>query len=75
MPLPTDEKLLALSDKVLKQFDAMFHGPRPGLRPVHAKGLLVSGTFTPAASATAASRISRTMIPTPGQVASPSASN
>jgi catalase len=56
MPLPTDQKLLDLSDKVLKQFDAMFQGPRPGLRPVHAKGLLLSGSFTPAASATELTR-------------------
>jgi catalase len=51
MPLPTDEKLLALSDNILKQFDTIF-GLNPGFRPVHAKGLLLSGTFTPAASAT-----------------------
>jgi hypothetical protein len=50
MPLPTDEKLLALSDNILKQFDTIF-GLNPGFRPVHAKGLLLSGTFTPAASA------------------------
>jgi catalase len=51
MPLPTDEKLLALSDNILKQFDAIF-GLHPGFRPAHAKGLLLSGSFTPAKSAT-----------------------
>jgi catalase len=55
MPLPTDEKLLALSDNILKQFDTIF-GLNPGFRPVHAKGLLLSGTFTPAASAKDLSR-------------------
>lgn len=51
MPLPTDEKLLALSESLLKQIDTIF-GLHPGFRPVHAKGILLSGTFTPAASAT-----------------------
>ena len=65
MPLPTDEKLLALSDNILKQFDAIF-GHNPGFRPVHAKGLLLSGTFTPAASAkdlTRAPHITRPSTP------------
>jgi catalase len=65
MPLPTDEKLLALSDNILKQFDAIF-GLNPGFRPVHAKGLLLSGTFTPAASAkdlTRAPHITRPSTP------------
>ncbi len=46
MPLTTDEKVLALSEELLKQFEGMF-GPHPGFRPVHAKGVLVTGTFTP----------------------------
>ena len=46
MPLPSDEKLLALSQDILHQFDAIF-GLHPGFRPAHAKGLLLSGTFTP----------------------------
>jgi catalase len=50
MPLPSDPKLLALSDNLLKQFDTIF-GLNPGFRPVHAKGLLLNGTFTPAAGA------------------------
>jgi catalase len=50
MPLPTDQKLLALSEKLLQQFDAIF-GLHPGFRPAHAKGILLSGTFIPAASA------------------------
>ncbi len=55
MPLPSDPKLLALSENILKQFDGIF-GLNPGFRPVHAKGILLSGTFTPAASAKDLSR-------------------
>ncbi len=51
MPLTTDEKVLALSEELLKQFEGMF-GPHPGFRPVHAKGALVTGTFTPSSEAT-----------------------
>lgn len=46
MPLPTDEKLLALSQDLLKQFDTLF-GLHPGFRPAHARGTLLTGTFTP----------------------------
>ena len=65
MPLPTDEKLLALSDNILKQFDTIF-GHNPGFRPVHAKGLLLNGTFTPAAGAaelTRAAHVTRPSTP------------
>jgi catalase len=50
MPLPTDEKLLALASNLLAQFDQIF-GMHPGFRPAHAKGMLLTGMFTPAASA------------------------
>ena len=33
MPLPNDEKLIALSEEILKQFEAAF-GSHPGFRPV-----------------------------------------
>jgi catalase len=65
MPLPSDPKLLALSDNILKQFDAIF-GLNPGFRPAHAKGILLSGTFTPAASAkglTGAAHMTRSSTP------------
>jgi catalase len=65
MPLPSDPKLLALSENLLKQFDAIF-GLNPGFRPAHAKGVLLSGTFTPAASAkdlTRAPHITRPSTP------------
>ena len=51
MPLPSDEKLLALSEDLLKQFETIF-GAHPGFRPAHAKGVLLKGTFTPAPGAT-----------------------
>jgi catalase len=65
MPLPTDEKILALSEDLISQFDAIF-GLHPGFRPAHAKGLLVSGNFTPApeaASLTNAPHILRDSTP------------
>lgn len=48
MPLPSDEKLLALANNLIAQFDQLF-GMYPGFRPAHAKGLMLKGTFTPAA--------------------------
>ncbi|WP_374023806.1 catalase family peroxidase [Mycobacterium sp. HNNTM2301] len=50
MPLPTDEKLLQLSDDVLAAFAKIF-GEHPGIRPAHGKGILLNGTFTPTAAA------------------------
>ena len=55
MPLPNDEKIVALADALLQQFDAMF-GVHPGFRPAHAKGILLAGTFTPSGEAVAISR-------------------
>jgi catalase len=50
MPLPQDERIVALAGDLLKQFETMF-GPHPGYRPAHAKGLMLTGTFTPARGA------------------------
>ena len=50
MPLPSDEKLIALADDLLAQFDGIF-GLHPGYRPAHAKGTMLTGTFTPAPDA------------------------
>ncbi len=55
MPLPTDEKLLALSQDLIQQFDTIF-GLHPGFRPAHAKGALLTGFFTPAPEARELSR-------------------
>ena len=65
MPLPNDEKLIALSNELIKQFDAIF-GLNPGFRPAHAKGVMLTGTFTPApdaASLTRAPHITRPSTP------------
>jgi catalase len=50
MPLPQDERIVALAEELLKQFEAMF-GAHPGFRPAHAKGLMLTGRFMPAAGA------------------------
>ena len=55
MPLPSDEKLLALANDLLAQFDAIF-GLHPGFRPAHAKGTMLTGTFVPSASAASLSK-------------------
>src|SRR3981189_1312982 len=55
MPLPSDEKLIALSNDVIKEFDTLF-GLHPGFRPAHAKGAMLTGTFTPSADAASLTR-------------------
>src|ERR1700756_1486101 len=55
MPLPNDEKLIALSEEILKQFEAIF-GSHPGFRTGHAKGILLTGTFTPSSAAASLTR-------------------
>jgi catalase len=50
MPLPQDERVVALASDLLQQFHTMF-GPHPGYRPAHAKGLMLTGTFKPTAEA------------------------
>jgi catalase len=51
MPLPQDERVVALANDLLKQFHQIF-GFHPGFRPAHAKGLMLSGRFTPGTRAT-----------------------
>jgi catalase len=55
MPLPTDEKILALSDQLLQKFDVLF-GVHPGFRPAHAKGIMLNGSFTPSPEAATLSK-------------------
>jgi catalase len=55
MPLPSDEKIIALSQSLIEQFDAIF-GMHPGFRPAHAKGWLLKGTFTPTRDAVSLTR-------------------
>jgi catalase len=65
MPLPSDEKLIALGNELIQQFDTMF-GMHPGFRPAHARGVMLTGTFTPsaeAASLTRALHITRASTP------------
>jgi len=50
MPLPNDERVVALAQDLIAQFDQMF-GVHAGYRPAHAKGLMLAGTFKPAAMA------------------------
>jgi catalase len=66
MPLTTDEKLLTLSRDVIEGFDKADGGIHPGFRPAHAKGILLTGVFTPsseAASLTRAPHIQRDSTP------------
>jgi len=66
MPLSTDDKLLALSRDVIAGFDKANGGVHAGFRPAHAKGLLLTGTFTPspeAATLTRAPHIQRPATP------------
>ena len=55
MPLPNDERVLALADDLLQTFDKIF-GLHPGFRPAHAKGQMLTGTFTPTAAAKSLSK-------------------
>jgi len=50
MPLPSDQKLVDLGQELIRQFDTMF-GEHPGFRPAHAKGALLTGSFTPSPGA------------------------
>jgi catalase len=66
MPLTTDEKLLTLSRDIIEGFDKASGGVHPGFRPAHAKGILLTGTFTPsneAVSLTRAPHIQRPSTP------------
>src|SRR5215467_3111658 len=56
MPLTTDEKLLTLSRAVLEGFDKAAGGVHPGFRPGHAKGILLTGVFTPSSDAVSLTR-------------------
>ena len=65
MPLPSDQKLIQLGNDLIAQFDTLF-GLHPGFRPAHAKGTLLTGSFTPApeaASLTRAPHITRKSTP------------
>src|SRR5437667_7825394 len=66
MPLTTDEQLLSLSHQIIDAFDKVDGGIHPGFRPAHAKGILLTGGFTPspeAASLTRAPHLHRGSTP------------
>ena len=54
MLLPTDQNLINLSNELIAQFDAIFK-LHPGFRPAHARGIMLTGTFTPTKDAAALS--------------------
>jgi catalase len=65
MPLPSDEKLIQLANDLIGQLHTIF-GLHSGFRPAHAKGVLLTGTFTPgpqAASLTRALHVARESTP------------
>ncbi|MFP5226290.1 MAG: catalase family peroxidase [Acidobacteriota bacterium] len=65
MPLPNDDRVVALANDLLQQFDQIF-GLHPGYRAAHAKGLMLTGTFTAAPEAqslTRAQHIVRDSVP------------
>ncbi len=65
MPLPNDEKIIALAQDLIQQFDTIF-GLHPGFRPAHAKGVMLTGRFQPspgAASLTRAPHMNRASTP------------
>jgi catalase len=65
MPLPSDEKIIALSQELIKQFDTIF-GLHPGFRPAHARGIMLTGTFTASSEATTLTRaphVTRDSVP------------
>ena len=55
MPLPNDERVVALANDVLQMFDTIF-GLHPGFRAAHAKGQMLTGTFTPTPQAASLSK-------------------
>jgi catalase len=55
MPLPSDEKIIALSQDLIQQFDTIF-GVHPGFRPAHAKGILLAGKFVPSSGGASLTR-------------------
>ena len=55
MPLPSDQRIVDLANDLIEQFDKIF-GLHPGFRPAHAKGVMLSGMFTPSPDATSLTR-------------------
>ena len=65
MPLPNDQRVVTLANDILQMFDKIF-GLHPGYRAAHAKGQMLTGTFTPtpqAATLTKAAHATRPSTP------------
>lgn len=62
MPLPNDERVVALAGELLTVFDTLF-GLHPGFRAAHAKGILLSGVFTPAPGAATLTKAQHVLRP------------
>jgi catalase len=45
------DRFTELTHNLLKAFDDLNHGPHPGYRPAHAKGILIAGRFVPSPAA------------------------
>src|SRR5215831_14612220 len=58
--------MLELGRRTIEAFDKIDHGPHPGFRPAHAKGVLLAGEFKPAPEAahlTRAPHIQQDFVP------------
>jgi catalase len=62
MPLPNDERVVALANDLLQMFDKIF-GLHPGYRAAHAKGVMLTGTFVPTAQAKSLSKAAHFVRP------------
>ncbi|KAH7078814.1 catalase domain-containing protein [Paraphoma chrysanthemicola] len=51
MPLSADAQVLETSNGLVNTLHVAAGGPHPGFRPAHAKGHLLTGTFTPSSAA------------------------
>ena len=54
-PVVKEDNATALSRKVVEAFDQV-NGLHPGYRPAHAKGILLSGVFTPSPAGSSLTR-------------------
>jgi catalase len=50
MPLPEDSQIVDTAKEIISTLHKIF-GPHPGFRPAHAKGLELTGRFSPSADA------------------------
>jgi catalase len=65
MPLSTDEKELALARNLIKDLDNLNGGELAGFRPVHAKGVMLTGVFQASPQAATLTRAPHARSETP----------